>query len=278
MANFHSDEWIMAQVNRHYQEALKLFPEDRIVGVFLQGSQNYGLDYEGSDIDTKCIVLPTLEDLIFNRKPVSTTHVLPNEEHLDLKDVRLYFQTFRKQNLNFMEILFTKYKIVNLTYEPMWNRLIENNEQIARYNPVGAVKTMKGIALEKYHAMEHRYPSKVDIIDKWGYDGKQLSHLVRVREYLTRYIEEEKYSDCLISQMPDYLKALKIITDEGFYYDLEGAREIAKIELNLVTKMSDDFAARHADDPVDWHVDVLLDDVQRDIMKLGIELEMQKGE
>ena len=278
MANFHSDEWIMEQLNRHYQEALTLFPEDRIVGVFLQGSQNYGLDYEGSDIDTKCIVLPTLEDLIFNRKPVSTTHVLPNEEHLDLKDVRLYFQTFRKQNLNFMEILFTKYKIINPTYEPMWNRLIENNEQIARYNPVGAVKTMKGIAMEKYHAMEHRYPSKVDIIDKWGYDGKQLSHLVRVREYLTRYIEGEKYLDCLITKVPDYLKALKAITDEGFYFDLEDAREIAEIELNLVVKMADDFAAAHKDDPVDWHVDVLLDDVQRDIMKLGIELEMQKGE
>ena len=53
MANFHSDEWIMEQLNRHYQEALTLFPEDRIVGVFLQGSQNYGLDYEGRDIDTK---------------------------------------------------------------------------------------------------------------------------------------------------------------------------------------------------------------------------------
>lgn len=278
MANFHSDEWVMNGVRKHYEEALKLFPADRIVGVFAQGSMNYGLDYEGSDIDTKCIVLPTLEDLIFNRKPISTTHVLPNEEHLDLKDVRLYMTTFRKQNLNFMEILFTKYKIVNPTYGPMWNRLIENNEQIARYNPVGAVKTMNGIALEKYHAMEHRYPSKVDIIDKWGYDGKQLSHLVRVREYLTRYIEGEKYSDCLISKMPDYLKALKIITDEGFYYDLEGAREIAKIELNLVTKMSDKFVAAHKDDPVDWHVDLLLDDIQRDIMKLGIELEMQKGE
>lgn len=36
MANYHSDEWIMEQVNRHYQEALTLFPEDRIVGVFLQ--------------------------------------------------------------------------------------------------------------------------------------------------------------------------------------------------------------------------------------------------
>ena len=275
MANFHSDEWIMEQLNRHYQEALTLSPEDRIVGVFLQGSQNYGLDYEGSDIDTKCIVLPTLEDLIFNRKPVSTTHVLPNEEHLDLKDVRLYFQTFRKQNLNFMEILFTKYKIVNPTYEPMWNRLIENNEQIARYNPVGAVKTMKGIALEKYHAMEHKYPSKVDIIDKWGYDGKQLSHLIRVDEYIARYIAGEPYADCLITKKPDLLIATKDMTNPKF--TLEEATALAVLHLNIVTHIADEYVAAHKDDPVDWHVDVLLDDVQRDIMKLGIELEMKKG-
>ena len=275
--NFHSDEWIMEQLNRHYQEALTLFPEDRIVGVFLQGSQNYGLDYEGSDIDTKCIVLPTLEDLIFNRKPVSTTHVLPNEEHLDLKDVRLYFQTFRKQNLNFMEILFTKYKIVNPTYEPMWNRLIENNEQIARYNPVGAVKTMKGIAMEKYHAMEHRYPTKVDIIDKWGYDGKQLHHLIRVKEYLNRYIKGEKYADCLISNMSDYLRKVKTLTENGFYFDLEQARMLANGQLNMVIVAADRFAAAHKDDPVDAAVDELLDNVQRDIVKLGIELEMKKG-
>lgn len=276
MANFHSDEWIMEQLNRHYQEALTLFPEDRIVGIFLQGSQNYGLDYEGSDIDTKCIVLPTLEDLIFNRKSVSTTHVLPNEEHLDLKDVRLYFQTFRKQNLNFMEILFTKYKIVNPTYELMWNRLIENNEQIARYNPVGAVKTMKGIALEKYHAMEHRYPSKIELIDSIGYDPKQLHHLLRVEEYLYRYLSGEKYADCLYSRMGDFLQSIK--NTKNLVYQLNEARKIAVDSLAHVVKMADDFAARHVDDPVDLHVDVLLDDVQRDIMKLGIELEMQKGE
>lgn len=275
MANFHSDEWIMEQMNRHYQEALTLFPEDRIVGVFLQGSQNYGLDYEGSDIDTKCIVLPTLEDLIFNRKPVSTTHVLPNEEHLDLKDVRLYFQTFRKQNLNFMEILFTKYKIVNPTYEPMWNRLIENNEQIARYNPVGAVKTMKGIAMEKYHAMEHRYPSKVDLIDKWGYDGKQLHHLIRVNEYLLRYIEGELYVDCLQTKMSDFLKEIKDMNNPKF--TLEEARCCADATLASVNLLAEAFTVEHKDDPIDWHVDVLLDDVQRDIVKLGIELEMTKG-
>ena len=277
MANFHSDEWIMDKIQEHYQEALKLYPADRIIGIFCQGSQNYGLDYEGSDIDTKCFLVPTLEDIIFNKKPISTTHIRANEEHIDFKDIRLFLTTVRKQNLNFMEILFTKYKIVNPTYEPMWNRLIENNEQIARYNPVGAVKTMKGIALEKYHAMEHRYPSKVDIIDKWGYDGKQLHHLFRVREYLQRYIEGEKYSDCLISRVGDYLKAVKTLTDKGFYYNLEQARMLAKADLDTITLLADRFTTAHKDDPVDWHVDVLLDDVQRDIMKLGIELEMKKG-
>ena len=276
--NFHSDEWIMEQVKRHYDEACKLFPEDRIVGVFLQGSQNYGLDYEGSDIDTKCIVLPTLDDLIFNRKPVSTTHVLPNEEHLDLKDVRLYFQTFRKQNLNFMEILFTKYKIVNPLYEPYWNRLIENNEQIAHYNPVGAVKTMKGIAMEKYHAMEHRYPSKVDIIDKYHYDGKQLHHLLRVREYLIRYINGEPYKDCLVTNCGEYLKLVKTLTPNGFFHDIDTAREIAEQQLAKVISIADEFAAAHKDDPVDAEVDKLLDEVQESIMRLGIVLDLEKEE
>lgn len=274
--NFHSDEWIMEQVKRHYDEACKLFPEDRIVGVFLQGSQNYGLDYEGSDIDTKCIVLPTLDDLIFNRKPVSTTHVLPNEEHLDLKDVRLYFQTFRKQNLNFMEILFTKYKIVNPLYRLYWNRLIENNEQIARYNPVGAVKTMKGIAMEKYHAMEHRYPSKVDLIDKWGYDGKQLHHLMRVEEYLTRYVNGEPYADCLITKCPERLKEIKDMNNPKLL--LDEARVVAGIYMGKVNAMADEFAAAHKDDPVDAEVDKLLDEVQESIMRLGIVLDLEKEE
>ena len=35
---------IMKRVQDHYDEALKYFPEEQIVGVFLQGSQNYELD------------------------------------------------------------------------------------------------------------------------------------------------------------------------------------------------------------------------------------------
>ena len=209
MANFHSDEWIMDHVRQHYNEALEHFLEDRIVGVFYQGSGNYGLDVPNSDVDTKLILTPTLDDIIFNRKPVSTTYVRADESHTDWKDVRLMFQTFRKQNLNFVEILFTPYKIINPLYKEQWDRVVENNELIARYNEVAAVRTMKGIAMEKFHAMEHRYPSKADIIDKYGFDSKQTHHLFRVEEYLKRYINGESYADCLISQQAEYLKNVK---------------------------------------------------------------------
>ena len=37
-------EKVMNKVQEHFEEALEYFPEDRIVGIFLQGSQNYGLD------------------------------------------------------------------------------------------------------------------------------------------------------------------------------------------------------------------------------------------
>ena len=261
-------EKIMEGVHDHFEEALQYFPKDNIVGIFLQGSQNYGLDTENSDIDTKLIVTPTWEDICFNRKPVSTTYHRENDEHIDLKDIRLYIQTFRKQNLNFVEILFTKYKIINPRYANSWNRLVENREAIARYNPAGAVKTMKGIALEKFHAMEHRYPSKIDIIDRYGYDPKQLHHLRRVDEFLSRYIAGVKYENCLTSLIAEDLKREKMKARP-----LEEAREAAIFYKNHVEQMHDAFIAEN-EMTADAAVDELLDSVQCEIMEKAIYREL----
>lgn len=267
--NYHSDDWIMDRVQEHYHEALEYFPEDRIVGIFYQGSGNYGLDTPNSDVDTKLILTPTLDDIIFNRKPVSTTYVRANDEHTDWKDIRLMFQTFRKCNLNFTEILFTKYKIVNPLYEEQWNRVVKSNELIARYNEVAAVRTMKGIAMEKFHAMEHKYPSKIDIINKYGFDGKQTHHLFRVEEYLRRFIDGEAYADCLISKQAEYLKNVKT---HG-YFSLEEARTLAKESLDRICVMADKFREDHREE-ANSDVDMLLDDVQRNIMLIAIKQEI----
>lgn len=272
MTNFHKDDVIMKRLREHYDEACGLIPEDRIVGVFLQGSQNYGLDYAGSDVDSKCIVLPTLEDICFNKKATSTTHVRENDEHIDLKDIRLMFQTFRKQNMNFVEILFTEYKIINPLYEDLWNELISQNELVGRYNPHRAVTTMKGIASEKFHALEHRYPSRVEVIDKFGgYDSKQLHHLLRIEDFLERYINGETYAECLKpkNEMSVILKHIK----QFGVKNLEEARRFAEKSFDRISKMANEYRETHLDEG-NPAVDELLDNVQRKIMKKSIQLEM----
>lgn len=273
MANFHSDAWAREQLDNHLDFARMLYPEDRIVGIFCQGSTNYGLDVETSDFDTKCIVVPSFKDIALMRKPVSITHILDNNEHCDGKDVRLYMETFRKQNLNFLEILFTDFYVLNPDYREQWMRLVKAREDIARMNEFRAVKSMKGIAMEKFHAMEHKYPTKIDIINAFGYDGKQVSHLLRVDDYLTRYIAGESYKDCLkpspglVSRIMDY-KLLDRIS-------LEGAREEAKKVLAHTVEIADDFCARHQDKE-NQEMRKLLEDVSYNIMKTSVEKELLK--
>lgn len=268
------EERIMKRMQEHYNRGVELYGESRIVGLFLQGSQNYGLDYEGSDIDTKLILTPTLEDIIFNRKPVSTTHVMENEEHLDAKDIRLYIQTFRKQNLNFLEILFTEFKIVNPQYEKMWNVLVEHREEIARYNEYQAIKSMKGIAMEKYHAMKHPYPSKLALIEDHGYDGKQVHHLIRVEDYIDRYIRGHSYESCL---QPSHGKIPRMMEYKRQEIPLDIAEIEAKAAIDHVIEMADAFVAT-VENVGKPEVDAILDGVQRDIMKFAIATELAEDE
>lgn len=77
------DKKIMRRLSEHLDAVKEKHPE--WVGIFLQGSQNYKLDYEGSDVDSKLIVLPSFEDFVLNRKPQSYTHIMENRVGIALK-------------------------------------------------------------------------------------------------------------------------------------------------------------------------------------------------
>lgn len=262
--NYHTDEWINDKLAEHYNEALEYFPEERIIGIFLQGSQNYHLDVPTSDIDTKLIVTPSLDDLIFNKQPISTTHVRANNEHIDFKDIRVYMQTFRKQNLNFLEILFTPYFILNSIYEHEWMRLMVANEKIAAFDPKRAIKSMKGLAHNKYKQLYNNTPAHEADIKKFGYSPKELCHLKRIEEYIARYISGEKYAECLISQQPEFLKNIKLGV-----YTLDEVEHMAKASIECIDKISDKFLETCTVEP-NQKVNDLLDDVQYNIMMIAI--------
>jgi hypothetical protein len=153
-------------------------------------------------------------------------------------------------------------------YKAEWDRLVEAREQIAHYSPVQAIKSMKGIAMEKYHAMEHHYPARMAWIEKFSYDPKQLHHLIRVREYIERYINGESYEDCLISTMPEYLKKVKV----GLH-NLDDARIIANQSIDRINSACNVYLETCSKE-VDKEVDALLDDVQYNIMKIAIKKEI----
>lgn len=60
--SYDSVEEVRNRVKEHYDK-VKSFNLD-VVGVFLQGSWNYGLGYEGSDVDTKPLFCPLLKILL----------------------------------------------------------------------------------------------------------------------------------------------------------------------------------------------------------------------
>ena len=51
----------------HVEEAY-LIHGNKTLMVALQGSQNYGLAYEDSDVDTKALIVPTFKDIVFNKR------------------------------------------------------------------------------------------------------------------------------------------------------------------------------------------------------------------
>ena len=162
------------------------------------GSVNYGLDNEDSDIDSKLLTVPSLKKLIENKRD-NTTHIMSdNGEHVEVKDVALYMNTILKQNINFVETLFAKAVIVNPRYQNDWEMLYENRELIARYDTKRAVKCMYGMMIQKRKDMETWTEARAKSFHEFGYDTKSLHHLVRLHYFLQHYIVDGwSYEDCL---------------------------------------------------------------------------------
>ena len=105
-------------------------------------------------------------------------------------------------------------------------------------------------------------------INKYLYDPKQLHHLLRVEEYIERYINGESYEKCLRSKMPEFLKQVK--TGESF--DLDAARVVAKKSIDHIDEMCDEFLK--GEWSIDETINALLDDVQYEIMRIAIKKEI----
>lgn len=284
------EEFINKKLKEHYECMLSLYPANRIVMVGLQGSQNYDMDDEDSDVDTKCIVTPSLDEIVMAGNSVSTTHFLIDgrlvytkeeqaiAEHCDAKDIRLYWKTLLKSNINFVEILFTKYSIINPLYKDLWDKVLSIRESVARVNPLAAIKAMMGTISEKYFALTHRYPSREKWIDEFGYDSKQLHHLIRVYKFMESYHNGTHlftYKDLVESNhlLPAEKERIKNIKRHGCG-DLEAAQKIADLYYGLAKDLCDG-AKMYYDGKDDEFIKEIMFAIMGEMVKLSIRKELE---
>ena len=74
----------------------------------LYGSQNYNLHTPTSDVDTKSIIIPNLQDWLWGEdQQTNKVLTLADGSHAECKPVVDMFKQYLKGNINFLETLIT---------------------------------------------------------------------------------------------------------------------------------------------------------------------------
>lgn len=212
---------IQQRVEQHHKFVCEHYPESQILGVFLYGSQNYDLDTPFSDVDTKAIYIPTFEEVVFNQ-PISKELHLPNGEHCEIKDIREFVKNLYKQNINFVEVLFTDYFVLNETFKDIWEEtFMQYKEDIARYDVNKAVLSMSHQA---YHTLKQA--------ENGTNPCKKLASVARLIYFLQRYLKGEDYLDCLRPVENDHNRIYKLKTQPKTIASYETTIEMFKMILD----------------------------------------------
>lgn len=175
---------ILRRLQEHWDYAVQQgINPNNILGIFLYGSQNYGFANQDSDIDSHLIVIPNLEDICLKPEWLSKEYHF-NDEHIIIKDIRELRRMFLKQNINFIEILYTDYFILNPKYKDLWETyFISNKEQISHYDKHRAIASIGGQII---HTLMQN-----------PIDNKKLYNAYRLYYFLNNYIDNKNYLDCI---------------------------------------------------------------------------------
>lgn len=242
---------VMARVQKHYNRAVEHYGEKNVLGVFLYGSWNYGTNLPNSDVDTKCILLPDLFHLAI--KPYEVKHLAVDDEVCECMTIMHMVANWKKQNINFVEVLFTDYCIINPHYKDLWLWWFdpEIKERIARYDMKAAVLSMAHQAL---------YTMEQDPTDL-----KKLMNAARIADALARLTtyKDMSYKRVIWDEKVRGIRTGETILPDSFVEDME-------LGLRSMIESADKWAP---DKDFNKSFDMLLNDMILDFIKCRIEWE-----
>ena len=158
---------------------------DKFIGIFLYGSQNYGLDYDESDTDS--IVLVHSSDKPKRELQTPTGKV-------KIYTLKYFIHRLKQGDLECYEILYTKYKMLNPVYENSFINFVEEFSRCMSYERI------KNSLITKLD--EHLCHVLWMMINKENarYNKKRLYWAIRVCNQLQRIDNGESFESSLVYQ------------------------------------------------------------------------------
>lgn len=221
------------EVQNHYDEVVKKHGRSNVFFTALYGSHNYHLNDAFSDVDSKSFIFPSLENLI--QKVGAKDLFELKSGQAQLIDLRQGFDQLWKENISILELLFTDYYVVSERYKDYWELLRSKREEIAAADQQKLARNIYYSALDKYNKLHHITDANRETIEKFGYDTKQLHHILRLGDFMDSYfVKGKSFAESLISPMPDF----NIKVKRGYYVcKFKNTEACAPIELDHMNQI-----------------------------------------
>lgn len=194
------------------EDELKL----NVFAVALKGSQNYNLHDEDSDVDANLVFIPSIKQLRENSKYKIEIEGIGE---CTCHNLYSFAQIVAKGNPQWVEVCNTEYVIGDLSMFSNYN-----------INP----SALKGMLMEKVNAFDKLYPSREKYIKEFGYDPKQLHHIIRLYDVLNLGVNVHKYNEVDRERMLDIKRGRYPGTKEKAFemrdHYVEKVREIYELK------------------------------------------------
>lgn len=154
-----------------------VYGEDYFIdSISLQGSQNYGTDHEGSDVDSKIIIIPSVESML-RGITLSADYSVSNNEKVSVKTFPDFVNLFFKGNVNNLEMLYTEYIVGN---DGLLSKIRHLREDIVQATRKTVTDAVIGMQLQKLKSLHKGTETTQPFVEKYGYDGKDCLHIFRL--------------------------------------------------------------------------------------------------
>lgn len=241
---YKTKEDVQKRVEQHYVEAQK---HGEVFGVFLEGSHNYvdTLFSETSDVDTVAVFVPTKRDMLLGNLMKRQTVEMENGEHLEVYDVRDFYNLLKKSGINLQQTLFTEYFVVNEKYQEHYDKLVEVRERLARLSESRFLMAVMGMTNKNMKYLKKNNGGEDSDLEKYEFSRKRLANVMRLKATMEKYLEGKDFSECLKSM--DENELYEVRNTDKYVKDLDKTLKFAEMLDEKVVTLAKENQGREVD-------------------------------